>query len=142
MGQKGKKTRNPPPPSPSLSQASVVKPHQKSRRLRKIPQRVRIAVWDYYIGDTFGCKCWIGWCSNQLTPFDFQVGHNVPHSKDGTLDIDNLRPICRQCNSSMSDQYTIDEWSDLISQNQSRLGALWRTLSWRNISRIWRWRRS
>ena len=26
--------------------------------------------------------------------FDFHVGHDQPESKGGTLDVDNLKPIC------------------------------------------------
>ena len=47
-----------------------------------------------------------------MTVFEFEVGHNIPESKGGTLDLDNLRPICHQCNIGMGNQYTIDEWSD------------------------------
>jgi len=45
-----------------------------------------------------------------MTAFDFHVGHNLPESKGGTLELGNLRPICARCNLSMSDSYTISEW--------------------------------
>ena len=37
-----------------------------------------------------------------MNVFDFHVGHNVPESKGGATNIDNLKPICSRCNSSMS----------------------------------------
>ena len=41
------------------------------------------------------------------------MGHDNPKSKGGTLDINNLKPICARCNLSMSDNYTIKEWQKL-----------------------------
>ena len=35
------------------------------------------------------------------------------HHVGGELDINNLKPICARCNLSMSDNYTIKEWTML-----------------------------
>jgi hypothetical protein len=78
-----------------------------------IPIALRQQVWKTYIGPKFQAKCLVRWCTNQITAFEFDVGHNVPESKGGTLDILNLRPICHKCNISMSNTYTIDEWNKL-----------------------------
>jgi hypothetical protein len=43
--------------------------------------------------------------------FAFEVGHNIPESKGGRTTIDNLIPICGECNRSMGDRFTIDEFS-------------------------------
>jgi len=58
------------------------------------------------------------WCENILTPFTFEVGHNIPESKGGTTNIDNLRPICSKCNKSMGSQYSIDEFSKLYERKK------------------------
>ena len=50
---------------------------------------------------------------NNITVFDFHVGHNIPEAKGGTLSLENLRPICSRCNHSMGCQYTITEWTRL-----------------------------
>ena len=42
-----------------------------------------------------------------MDAFNFHVGHDIPESKGGTLDLFNLYPICAKCNQSMSDKYTI-----------------------------------
>lgn len=76
----------------------------------KIPRALREQVWVVYSGKRFERKCWIPWCTNTMTVFDFHVGHNVPESKGGTTEISNLRPICARCNLSMSDSYSINEW--------------------------------
>ena len=84
---------------------------------KKIPAALREQVWILYCGDRhFKQKCHVAWCDNTITPFNFETGHNVPESKGGTLDIDNLRPLCSRCNKSMGDNYTIDEFSELSSR--------------------------
>jgi 5-methylcytosine-specific restriction endonuclease McrA len=78
-----------------------------------IPRALREQVWIQYAGRTFEKKCTVTWCKNTITAFDFEVGHNIPESKGGTLEMTNLRPLCSRCNRSMSDTYTIDEWNRL-----------------------------
>ena len=80
----------------------------------RIPKALREQVWRTICGDKFETKCNVTWCTNTINVFDFEVGHNVPESKGGTLGLDNLRPICSQCNRSMSNHYTIDEWNKLV----------------------------
>lgn len=92
-----------------------VKKQQKKRTA--IPKALREEVWRTHIGPKYESKCTIVWCTNKITPFDYEVGHNIPHSKGGTSSIDNLRPICSRCNKSMSDNYTIDEWNVLGTQS-------------------------
>ena len=48
------------------------------------------------------------------------VGHDQPESKGGTLDINNIKPICARCNLSMSDNYTIKEWNLLSDKNEMK----------------------
>ena len=80
----------------------------------RIPAALREQVWLTWCGDRFfKHKCLVSWCSNTITPFDFECGHNVPESQGGPTDLSNLRPICGKCNRSMSDNYTIDEFSAL-----------------------------
>ena len=89
---------------------------------KTIPGALREQVWLLHCGDKhFKHKCLVTWCENIMTPFMFEVGHNIPESKGGTLDIDNLRPICAKCNRSMGDHYTIDEFSQL----SKRTSHLW-----------------
>lgn len=84
----------------------------------KIPQALREQVWLAFCGDRlFKHKCLVTWCENVMTPFNFEVGHNIPESKGGATDISNLRPICSKCNRSMGDEYTIDEFSKLSKPN-------------------------
>jgi len=84
-----------------------------------IPGALREQVWLLYCGETQVSR------DTVLTPFMFEVGHNLPESKGGTIDIDNLRPICAKCNRSMGDHYTIDEFS-LLSKRTSHLWECFR----------------
>lgn len=78
-----------------------------------IPKALREQVWRNHIGAQFEGKCYVTWCTNKITVFQFEVGHNIPESKHGATVIENLRPICNRCNSSMNNKYTIDEWNTL-----------------------------
>lgn len=78
---------------------------------QSIPRALREQVWMHYMGNAFSGKCMVPWCKNRISCFQFHVGHNVPESKGGGLNIGNLRPICDRCNASMGNSYTIDEWS-------------------------------
>ena len=89
--------------------------------MKRMPKALREHVWKVYFGDSFSHKCWVNWCENIVTPFTFEVGHNVPRSKGGTDNLDNLRPICSSCNKSMGNQYTIDEFSDLSARSANFL---------------------
>ena len=86
--------------------------HIKSKE--QIPKRIRELVWTTYNGEVFTSKCYVSWCTNKINVFSFQTGHDIPESKGGTLDIDNLKPICGSCNLSMGNKYSITEWSKLI----------------------------
>ena len=85
---------------------------------------IRVAVkeqcWLTNIGRKYDAPCHITWCDNTVTVFDFHCGHDTPESKGGTLDISNLKPICARCNSSMSDDYTIQEWQKLVTNKKKR----------------------
>jgi 5-methylcytosine-specific restriction endonuclease McrA len=77
----------------------------------KIPKALREQIWLVHVGPKFQNKCKVTWCTNTMNVFDFQSGHNIPESKGGKTDVDNLIPICSRCNLSMGSQYTIDEWN-------------------------------
>lgn len=85
-----------------------------------IPKALREQVWIQKAGPVFQRKCFVRWCQNIITVFDFHTGHNVPESKGGATRIDNLVPLCSRCNLSMSNNYTIDEWSAAFEKQQRR----------------------
>ena len=82
-------------------------------RKQTIPKAVREQCWLTTVGKKYESKCYIPWCKNTMTVFDFHVGHDIPESKGGTLNLNNLKPICSRCNSSMANNFTIKEWNRL-----------------------------
>ena len=87
---------------------------------KTIPKGVREQCWLTVFGKSFEHTCFIPWCQNIINVWDFHVGHDEPESKGGTLDINNLKPLCARCNLSMSDKYTIKEWSKLTKLTKKR----------------------
>ncbi|MCK4967777.1 MAG: hypothetical protein KAS12_01865 [Candidatus Aenigmarchaeota archaeon] len=67
-----------------------------------IPAAVKQAVWNQYIGEESGlgfCYC----CQNSyISQGNFACGHVLAENNGGKITIENLRPICTKCNSSMS----------------------------------------
>ena len=75
-----------------------------------ISKKLREEVWLKHFGKTFSAKCPVQWCTREISVFSFEAGHNIPESKGGNTTIDNLIPICGDCNRSMGDRFTIDEF--------------------------------
>jgi len=99
-----------------LDNPSPIIEYNKHKK-EQIPKRIREMVWTTYNGTVFEDKCYVDWCDNNINVFNFQVGHDIPESKGGTLDINNLKPICGSCNLSMGNKYTITEWSKLVTKD-------------------------
>ena len=86
---------------------------------KTIPKALKEQVWIKQFGNnTFRAKCPIDWCRNEITPFNYECGHNIPESKKGATSIANLLPICSRCNKSMSNNYSIEEWHN-VDKNKS-----------------------
>lgn len=68
-----------------------------------IPKNVRNQTWNHYIGKALGeapCYC----CGiNKIDKAAFEAGHVLPEVHGGPSTIENLRPICGECNRSMRD---------------------------------------
>lgn len=73
----------------------------KSKRKQHIPATVKRLVWNRYIGEEIGkskCLC----CkTTDITQLSFHCGHVIAEANGGRIQVDNLRPICQNCNSSM-----------------------------------------
>jgi 5-methylcytosine-specific restriction endonuclease McrA len=98
----------------------MVKCAKKITKKKAIPKAIREQCWIQCFGRIYEHKCYIDWCENNINVFDFHVGHDKPESKGGTLDINNLKPICSRCNQSMSDNYTIEEWNKLTKKKNKK----------------------
>lgn len=68
---------------------------------KQIPKALKKLVWDTWVGSNVGCtKCL---CCNheKIRQIEFHCGHIVSESTGGKIMVNNLRPICAQCNLSM-----------------------------------------
>lgn len=100
-------------------------------RKAKIPKALREQVWITRMGRHFEGKCKVQWCTNIINVFDFQCGHNIPESKGGKTNVENLVPICGRCNISMGSQFSIDTWNSRFSSL-----ALTRWQRFKNLFRL------
>jgi len=67
---------------------------------KKIGKILRKNIWDFYCGDEnkkSNCLC----CGSDITYENFHCGHVVSEKDGGDITIENLRPICQNCNLSM-----------------------------------------
>lgn len=73
-----------------------------SERPRKsFSKSKRAKVWDNVIGTKIGCtKC--PCCNNhEITQLNFEIGHKISKRRGGSDSLDNLSPVCSDCNKSM-----------------------------------------
>jgi hypothetical protein len=74
---------------------------EKKIKKKTIPPSLKIKVWNKHIGDEIGktkCLC----CKLQdIYQASFSCGHIISEHFGGELKLNNLKPICSSCNSSM-----------------------------------------
>jgi 5-methylcytosine-specific restriction endonuclease McrA len=74
---------------------------------KHIPQKIRQDLWEQYYGENYNSLCLI--CKKKISIINFEVGHIISVADGGTDTIDNLKPICRDCNRSMGTTH-MDEY--------------------------------
>jgi hypothetical protein len=116
-------------PEPEPEAEAEAEPVKKKAK-QKIPVALREQVWIYRMGRSFEGKCPVTWCQNRITVFDFQSGHNIPESRGGPTNLENLIPLCSRCNLSMGDKYTIDEWCQISPEKTVVIVAPVQKRSW------------
>jgi len=72
---------------------NLPKEKQKLRKLRK-------DVWIRYNGNQFEAPCYV--CTKMVDAHSFEAGHIVSLHNGGLTELENLRPLCKVCNRSMS----------------------------------------
>jgi hypothetical protein len=102
-----------------MNKKSIINKSINTYHKKKIPKKVKEEVWYTNFGKIYEEKCYINWCSNKVNVFNFHVGHDMPESKGGTDEINNLKPICDRCNLSMGNNYTIKEWNTKFNKSNN-----------------------
>lgn len=89
---------------------------------KKIPQALRNSVWVTYMGKVYIGKCFC--CgTEEISHANFACGHVQSEKNGGSTSLENLRPVCVSCNSSMG---TIDmeEFKKTFGLNQKTSGVM------------------
>jgi len=76
----------------------VVKKEKKTKE--KIPASVKNTLWSNHFDNSIqgNCQC----CKTEvISKNNFDCGHIISEKNGGKVHLDNLKPICRSCNSSM-----------------------------------------
>jgi len=118
---------NIPTPPPISTEMETPKPKKKYGKA-KIPSVVRRIVWNTYVGkDNVKGKCL---CCNaeEITSTNYECGHIKSEKNGGEISIENLRPICSNCNKSIGSKdmddfmtkYKIKKpknWNGIVEKN-------------------------
>ena len=87
---------------------TINEPKVKTKK-KTIPVTLKRKVWSKWIGEDKGkdfcCCCKL----TEISQLNFSCGHIISEFNGGELKIDNLKPICTSCNSSMGTQ-NMDEY--------------------------------
>jgi 5-methylcytosine-specific restriction endonuclease McrA len=67
-----------------------------------IPRILRQKVWETNIGDKFWGNCFT--CKMRLNTLEFACGHIVSEFKGGKMVLENMKVVCKSCNSKMGTQ--------------------------------------
>jgi len=68
---------------------------------KSIPKHVKTLVWNKYIGSDKAKAPCMSCRQEEIGIRSFHCGHVIAEAKGGDMTINNLRPICAACNSSM-----------------------------------------
>lgn len=100
-----------------------IKVRKTRKRKKTIPKVVKEKVWTNIMGNKGSGKCFV--CNHtNITAFQFTCGHIIAEINGGTLDIDNLRPICSECNSRMGTRNLYEYKNEYYSHKKTFFSKL------------------
>lgn len=70
-------------------------------RKKNIPKAVKDLCWDRWVGDSVASTECLCCYTRQIKMNNFHCGHVIAEANGGRATVDNLRPICATCNTSM-----------------------------------------
>ncbi len=96
-------------------------PKKKAKR-PNIPKYVKTECWQTHIGKKIGSLLCPYCTTNELTQLNFECGHVLAYAEGGTLEISNLRPLCKTCNSSLGKKLVdILKWDKGLQESMKRM---------------------
>ena len=89
---------------------------------QKIPPMKKQKIWEYWKGNVNKANCHC--CRISIIySTSYHCGHIIAESDGGTTDINNLRPICQSCNSSMNNMNMIEYMNNNYKENLSYIDS-------------------
>lgn len=76
--------------------------NETNQSKKKIPKKIKDDSWDRYIGKEYGIAFCICCNKTEIEQKNFIGGHIISEQNEGSINVDNIIPICNQCNLSMS----------------------------------------
>ena len=73
----------------------------KKKSKKKIPKKIKELTWYKYIGKEIAVSLCMCCNETEICQMNFHCGHCVSEANGGSLEVDNMRPICSGCNGSM-----------------------------------------
>jgi hypothetical protein len=90
-----------------VEEPGVAKTATTANKRKAIPKPVKMKLWNqHFTEDNAKGKCQV--CSNEIKMSDFEAGHIISVANGGSDNIENLTPLCGQCNKSMGTQSVHD----------------------------------
>jgi hypothetical protein len=83
---------------------------------QRVPEALKSLVWSTYIGSDIAHRPCPLCGLNEISMRCFDCAHVLAEIHGGTMTIDNLRPICGTCNSSMGTQ-NMRDWVETYAQS-------------------------
>ncbi len=80
---------------------NIINKIKKYKSKEKIPATIKNSLWRKYFNKNINGKCCCCKVEN-ISIKNFDCGHVISEKNGGDICLDNLKPICRLCNSSMS----------------------------------------
>ena len=94
----------------------IIKKRYKFKKKKTIPKVKKNMVWEHYMGNVFADKC-LCCRQNMINANSFSCGHVKAEILGGGLELENLRPICVSCNSSMGTENMLEFIKRVYPQN-------------------------
>jgi hypothetical protein len=148
--EKHERTCNPRVDSCAIVPLVITKGKQKRRGTQSVHAKRRQEVWEKYVGNKFYTICFCcrkqpiyatgdKYSKNNKKKPVWEAGHILSQKEGGSMDVDNLLPICSPCNGSMKalhwdlyvekKEYPPRIWGKdlpkIIGDYLARLGNIW-----------------
>ena len=95
----------------------IIKNKRNTNKKKSIPKAIKDESWNKWVGEKEGlalCYC----CRKaQISKSKFVAGHVKAEAMGGKINVDNLRPICSDCNSSMMTKHMFEYIKEFYPNN-------------------------